>query len=104
MGNERISAFHVCTTARNLPLKEAEYGKSHIFQESFFGFIVDAICNDVTWVALLLTDYIYCNCSCSLYIRVCKLINNLSNYRMCDNIASGIMKLGKSINTEQLRM
>lgn len=94
MGNECISAFHVCTTAWNLPLKEAEYGKSHIFQESFFGFIVDAICNDVTLVALLLTDY----------IRVCKLINNLSNYRMCDNVASGIMKLGKSINTEQLRM
>lgn len=25
-----------------------------------FGFIVDAVCNDVTLVVQLLTDYIYC--------------------------------------------
>lgn len=103
MGNELISALHVCITIWNSPLKEAECGKSHFFQEPFFGFIVDAICNYVTLVALL-TDYIYHNCSCSLYIRIYKLINNLSSYRMYDNIASGIMKLGKSINAEQLRM
>lgn len=36
--------------------------------------------------------------------RVCKLINNLSSCTTCDNITSGIMKLGKSINAEQLRM
>lgn len=104
MGNECISALDVCTTAWNLPLKEAEYGKSHFFQESFFSFIVDAICSDVTFVALLLTDYIYFNCSCFLYMRVCKLFNNLTSYTTCNNIASGIMKLGKSINAEQLRM
>lgn len=84
--------------------------RGRIWQESllpiifFFGFVVDAICNDVTFVALLLTDYIYYNCSCFLYMRVCKLFNNLTSCTMCDDIASGIMKLGKSISAEQLRM
>lgn len=70
----------------------------------FFGFIVDAVCNDVTLVAQLLTDYIYCNHSCFLCRTVFKLINHLSSYTMCNNIASGIMTVGESINAEQLRM
>lgn len=72
VGKGYMSTLHVCTTAWNLPPKEAEFGKSHFFQESFSAFTIETSCNDMTLVAPLLTDCVYFNHSCSLYIRLCR--------------------------------